>query len=202
MLKRNNFYLLILAQIFFLFFVFIIIPSIFLIEKPGIYQTSFEDILPLDSKHIYIQKIIADHNNLNSVSVLLKNPALKSTDQVKLELQNSNQQPIQFLNISGQGIEDPGWIRLKFSSINSQKGDIFYLKITSNAKNDNDLYVYGDKNNQNLNFKTTYKSTNLIDSIKYNFVYQKDKFLKLNQFQNNFYLMVLIFVNILVFLSL
>jgi hypothetical protein len=202
MLKRNNFYLLILAQIFFLFFIFIIIPSIFLIEKSDISHTSFEDILSLDLKHIYIQKIISDHNNLNSVSVLLKNPALKSTDQVKLELQNNNQQPIQSLNISGQGIEDPGWVKLKFSPLSSQKGDIFYLKITSNAKNDNDLYIYGDKNNQNLNFKATYKSTNLVDSIKDNFAYQKDKFLKLNQFQNYFYLTILVFVNILVFFSL
>ncbi len=202
MLKRNNFYLLILTQISFLFLIFIIIPSIFLIEKSGISQTSFENILSLDSKHIYIQKIITDHNNLNSVSVLLKNPALKSIDQVKLELQNSNQQPIQFLNISGQGIEDPGWIKLKFLPINSQKGDIFYLKITSHAKNDNDLYIYGDKNSQNLNFKTTYKSTNLIDSVKDNLLYQKDNFLKLNQFQNYFYLTILIFTNILLFFSL
>lgn len=202
MLKRNNFYLLVFAQIIFLFFILIIIPSIFLIEKTGISQTSFSNTLSLDKNHTYIQNFISDQNNLNSVSVLLKNPALKSTDQVKIELIDNHQQTIQSLNISGQGIEDPAWIKLKFSSINSKKGDIFFLKITSNAQKDNDLYIYGNQENQQINFKTTYKSTNLVNSLIDTLTIQKNNFSQLNHFQLGFYLSSLMIINILLFLSL
>jgi hypothetical protein len=202
MLKRNNFYLLILAEIFFLFFILIIIPGIFLIERTGVSETSFENILPLDFNHTYTQSFTSDKNNLNSVSVLIKNPALKSNDQVKLELQNSHKDVIQSLNISGQGIEDPGWIKLKFSPINSQKGDIFYLKITSNAKHDNDLYIYGNNKNQTLNFKTTYKSSGLINSLKENLSYRKETIVKSSHLYLISYLIILIITNIFIFLSL
>ncbi len=202
MLKRNNFYLLVLIEISFLFFMLIIIPSIFLTEKPGISQISFENILPLDKNNIYNQIFVSSRNNLNSVSVLLKNPALRSNDQVTLELQDKNKKTIQSLEISGKGIEDPGWVKLKFSPINSQKGDIFYVKITSNAQKDNDLYIYGNKENNNINFKTSYKSPNLIDSLKDNLSFQKDQFLSQNHFQTVLYLTTLVIINFLLFLSL
>lgn len=200
--KKSNFLILIIAEIFFLIFLFIIIPAIFIKEKNGISQTSFENILPLDANHTYIQSFVSDQNNLNSVSVLLKNPALKSTDQVKLELQNIQKETIQSLDISGQGIEDPGWVKIKFSPINSKNGDIFYIKITSNAEHDNDLYVYGNQYNQNLNFKTTYKSPTFKDSFKEEINFQKNKLPQLSKTPAFGYLIILIITNILLFLSL
>jgi hypothetical protein len=202
MLRKNNFYLFLLAELFFLFFMLIIIPSFFLKEKPGISQLYFENILSLNINSSHIQPFISDRNNLNSVSVLLKNPALKSNDQVKLELQNKNKEPIQSLEISGKGIEDPGWVKLKFYPINSQKGDIFYIKVTSNAQKDNNLYIYGNKENNNINFRTTYKSPNLINSLKDNFNNQLDRFTKLNKIQTTFYSTILLITNILLFFSL
>ncbi len=200
--KKNNFYLLVLSEIIFLFLILIIIPSIFLIEKSGISQTSFENTLPLDVNHSYIQSFISDKNNLNSVSVLVKNPALKSNNRVVINLQDSNQKNVQTLEISGKGIEDPGWVKLKFSPINSKKGDIFYIKITSDAKKDNDLYIYGNNDDHNINFKTTYKSPNLKDSLKDNIAYQASRLSELNKFQSIFYLSLIVTVNILLFISL
>lgn len=202
MLKRNNFYLLILIEIIFLFIILIFIPSFFLIERSGTSQTLFENILPLDINHSYSQTFVSNKDYLNSVSVLLKNPALKSRDKVFINLQDVNKTNIQTLELSGVGIEDPGWVKLKFLPINSKKGDIFYLKINSNAKNDNDIYIYGNNLNQNINFKTTYKSQNIINSLKNNFNYQKDKILILNHLQTTFYLITVIIINILIFLSL
>lgn len=202
MLKRNNFILLVLTEISFIFFLIIVIPSLFLFEKNGISQTRFENILPLDTNHSYLQSFISSRDNLNSVSVLLKNPALKSTDSVIVQLEDSHQETIKSLTINGQSIEDPGWIRLKFIPINSQKGDIFYLKITSNAQKDNDLYVYGNRDRQIINFKTTYKSTSFINSLKDNFAYQKNKIINTSHPHLCGYLLVLIIVNIIIFITL
>ena len=173
-------------------------PIIFLKEKPGINQISFENILPLDINHSYIQSFISNKNNLNSVSVLLKNPALKSIDMVYIEVQNSNYETIQSFSISGRGIEDPGWINFKFSPISSKKGDIFYLKITSDSPKDNLLYIYGDKNTNNINFKTTFTARNLKESFKDNLNQQINNFKSRNIFQTGFYLFAIVLINLLI----
>jgi len=197
--RKNNFYLIILAEISFLFFILIIIPTIFLKEKPGIYQTSFDNTLPLDINHSYIQPFVSDKNNLSSVSVLLKNPSLESRDIVYIEVQDSNQETLQSLSISGQGIEDPGWLNFKFPSINSKIGDIFYLKISSDSQKDNLLYIYGDKNTKNINFKTTFTATNLKESFDDNLNQQINNFKSRNIFQTASYLILLILTNIFMF---
>jgi len=196
--KINKFYLIIPAEIFFVFFILIILPTIFLKEKPGIYQTSFENTLPLSIKNSYIQQFVTDRDNLNSFSVLLKNPELKSNDFVYLELLNSHQETIQSLKTSGISISDPSWIRFKFLPISSKKGDIFYLKITSDSPKDNLLYIYGDKNTNNINFKTTYTALNIKESFKDNLNQQINNFKSRNIFQTGFYLFTIVLINILI----
>jgi len=202
MLRKNKFYLIILIQLLFLIAIFLLIPSLFIREKNGISQTNFENILILDHQHVYLEEFISDQNNLNSVSLLLKNPALNSHDSVYIELLDQNQQPIQSLVTSGVSIGDPSWIRLKFLPINSQAGDKFFIKISSDALKDNDLYVYGNSENQSINYKTTYKSPSFKDSFKDNFNYQKEKLSELNKGQGIFYLLLLISINILLYSSL
>jgi len=46
MLKINKLFLLIIIELVFLLFLLLILPSIFIRERPGIHQTSFENILP------------------------------------------------------------------------------------------------------------------------------------------------------------
>lgn len=202
MLRKNNFYLIILFQLLFVFFISIIIPSIFLKEKPGISQTSFNNTLSLSQNYFHFESFVSDRDNLNSISVLLKNPALKSNKQVKIELLNKNKETIQLLETSGISIGDPSWINFKFAPISSKKGDVFYIKITSDALKDNSLYIYGDKDSQKINFKTTYKSSTFINSFRDNLNYQKEKLFELNKLQSIFYLGVLFVINVLFFSSL
>ena len=198
--RKNNFYLIILAEIFFLFFILVVIPTVFLNEKPGIYQTSFENILPLDINHSYIQPFVSDRNNLSSISVLLKNPSLESRDIVYIEVQNKNEETLHSLSISGQGIEDPGWLNFKFPPINSKIGDIFYLKISSDSQKDNLLYIYGDQNTKNINFKTTFTATNNKESLVDTLNQQINNFKSRNNFQTVSYLLLLLLINIFIFI--
>jgi len=197
--KKSKFLFLIIAEIFFLTFLFIVLPTVFIKERNGISQTSFENILPLDTNHTYTQSFISDRNNLNSVSMFLKNPGLKNHDSILIEVQDNHYNTIQKLETSGVSIGDPSWIKLKFPPINSQKGDTFYIKVTSNAKHDNDLYIYGNQENKSLNFKTTYKSANLSSSLKENLDFQKEKFIHLSQSSFYLYLVTIIGINIIIF---
>ena len=198
MLKINKFLLIVPVEIIFIFLLLIILPTIFLKEKPGISQTSFKDTLSLNSKNTYVQQIKTDRDNLNSFSVLLKNPELKSNDVVNLDLLNSNKETIQSLKTSGISISDPSWIRFKFPSINSKKGDIFYLKITSDSPKDNLLYIYGNKNTNNINFQTTYVANSFKESFKDNLNQQINNFKSRNIFQTGFYLLTIVLINLLI----
>lgn len=196
--KISKPFILIISELTFLVFLLIILPLIFIRERPGVSKTSFEKILPLDINHSYIQSIISDRNNLNSVSVLLKNPGLESRDVVYMEIQNNHQETLRSFSISGRSIEDPGWLNFKFPPLNSKKGDIFLLKISSNSQKDNLLYIYGDPNTQNINFKTTFTTENIKESFKDNLNQQINNFKSRNIFYFVAYLLLLLLTNIFI----
>jgi len=196
--KISKLFILIISELIFLVFLLIILPSIFIRERPGVSKTSFEKILPLDINHSYIQSIISDRNNLNSVSVLLKNPGLESKDVVYIEIQNNHQETLRSFSISGRSIEDPGWLNFKFPPLNSKKGDIFLLKISSNSQKDNLLYIYGDPNTQNINFKTTFTTENIKESFKDNLNQQINNFKSRNIFYSATFLFLLLLINIFI----
>jgi len=200
--KISKFFILIISEVFFLLFLLIILPSFLIKERPGVYQTSFTETLSLDTKNSFNQEFISDQNNLESISVLLKNPALINKSQVKIELQDQNKNTIRSLNTSGISIGDPSWINFKFPYINSQKGDIFIVKVSTDNPLSDHLYIYGNNENQNINFKTTYKSSSIINSIKENLDYRKETILNSNHFYSIYYLTILIITNILIFFSL
>jgi hypothetical protein len=198
MAKISKLLILIISEVFFLGLLFIILPTIFIWERPGVFQTSFEKILPLDVNHSYTQSIVSDRNNLNSVSILLKNPGLESRDIVYIEIQDTNQETLRSFSISGRGVEDPGWLKFKFPPLNSKKGDIFLLKISSNSQKDNLLYVYGDQNIQNVNFKTTFIAKNIKESFKENINQQINNLKSRNIFKTVSYLFILLLINIFI----
>ncbi|MDD2224587.1 MAG: hypothetical protein PHP97_00280 [Candidatus Shapirobacteria bacterium] len=198
MAKITKLLISIIIEVSFLGLLFIILPTIFIWERPGVFQTSFEKILPLDINHSYTQSFISDRNNLNSVSVLLKNPGLESRDIVYIEIQNNNQETLRSFSISGRSIEDPGWLNFKFPPLNSKKGDIFLLKISSNSQKDNLLYIYGDPNTQNINFKTTFTAKNIKESFKDNLNKQINNFKSRNIFYSVIFLLLLLLTNIFI----
>jgi hypothetical protein len=196
---QNKFYLIIPCEIIFLFFILIILPTIFIKERPGINQISYNKITPLTSKESYTQEVITDKNNLNSISVLLKNPELKNSSPINLAVLNSNKETLQTLKTSGISVGDPSWIKFKFPPIKSQKGDIFYIKVTSDNDKDNSLYIYGEGNN-NINFKTTFTALSLKESFKDNLKQQINNFQSRNIFQTTFYLVLLFLTNLFIFI--
>lgn len=198
--KKNKFFLLIFGEFIFLFFILLIFPTVFLQEKPGISQTNFENILPLNRNHSYTQKIVSDRNNLSSVSVLIKNPRLLSHDSVNIYIQDQSKDTLKSLTITGFSIGDPSWINFKFPIINSKIGDTFYINITSNSLDDDSLYIYGDTNTNNINFKTTFTAKNFKESFQNNLKEQITKFHAINKTFLYIYISIILITNVLIFL--
>ena len=196
--KISKLMFLIISELIFLFFLLIILPSIFIKEQPGIKQTSYKDTLSLDIKNSFIQEFISDQNNLQSISILLKNPALVNKSQVKIELQDQNQKTIKSLETSGLSINDPGWIKFKFPYINSKKGDKFFIKISTDNSKPDSLFIYGDNKNKSINFKTTYTFSSIQESFKENINKQINNFKTRNIFYSIAYLILLVLINIFI----
>jgi hypothetical protein len=202
MLKKINFLFILLFEFILLFIFFILLPSFFLKEKEGIGEKKYSDTLPLNINNSYLQPLSQSKNGLNSISVLLKNPGLFSKDSVKIELLNENMTVLYTLDTSGSSIEDPGWIKFKFAPINLSNENKLYIKVSSAAVKDNLLYIYGNKQTKEINFKTTYKSLTLKDSFRDNLTFQKNQFYNRSLLGNIIFCSLIIFLNLLVFISL
>lgn len=187
--------ILIVSELLFLITLFIVLPSVFIKERPGVYQTSYNETLSLDIKNSYIQEFISDQDNLRSISILLKNPALANKSQVKIELQAHNKNTLRTLETSGISIGDPSWITFEFPYINSQKGNKFFIKISTDNQQPNSLFVYGDNKTKSINFKTTYTTQNL----KYSF--QKTINSQINQLHQRSAVVNIIYGSIIVLLN-
>ena len=206
--KINKFLLIVPVEIIFIFLLLIILPTIFLKEKPGISQTSYYHILSLDSKNNFNQEFITNKNNLQSISVLLKNPGIINKSQIEtesqnqdkkitIELQDKNRNIIKSFNILGKNIGDPSWINFNFPYLNSQKGDKFFINISTNSELSDRFFVYADNYNS-INFKTTYVANSFKESFKDNLNQQINNFKSRNIFQTSFYLITVILINLLI----
>jgi len=194
--KKNNFLLLLIGQVFYFLSIFILIPSFVLKERPGAQKIDYQNALPLDINHNYTQAFTTDRDNINSFSILLKNPNLISKDKVLIELKDVNNQTLTQLSITGTAIGDPDWIRFKFNPLNSITGDIFYINVSSDSPG-NLLYIVGDHKTKSINFKTTYKTDSLKKSFANTINYQ---FKKLNSININYfyaYTLLIVLTNIL-----
>ncbi|MDD4135706.1 MAG: hypothetical protein PHN66_01380 [Candidatus Shapirobacteria bacterium] len=198
--KISKLVFLIISELIFLFFLLIILPSIFIKERPGTNHTTYKDTLSLDFKNSFIQEFTSDQNNLQSISILLKNPALANKSQVKIELQDQNQNTIKFLDTSGLSINDPSWIKFKFPYLNSKKGDKFFIKISTNNQKPDSLFIYGDNKNKSINFKTSYTFFSIQESFKENINQQINNFKNRNIFYSIAYLLLLVLINIFIFI--
>jgi len=200
MAKISKLFILIISELIFLAFLFLILPSVFIRERPGINQTSYNETLSLDTKNSFSKEFISDQDNLQSISVLLKNPALANKSQVKIELQDQNKNTLKFLETSGHSINDPGWVNFKFPYINSKKGDKFFIKISTDNQQSDKLFIYGDLKNKNINFKTTFTTKNINESFEKNLNQQIKNFQSRNIFQSVIYLFLLLLINIFIFI--
>lgn len=209
--KINKLIILIFSELIFLFFLFIILPTIFIKERPGTHQTSYSDVLSLDTKNSFNQEFIADQNNLKSFSVLLKNPGVINKSQIEIETQNQskivtielqdkNKNTLKLFETSGLSIGDPSWINFKFPHLNSQKGDKFFIKVSTNNELSDHFFIYGDYKSKSINFKTTYTTSNFKESFKENINQQINNFKFRNIFYSITYLLLLVLINIFIFI--
>lgn len=199
MKEKNKFIILIFFEIAFLISLFIILPSLFIREKPGTSNTVSQNILPLDTKNSYIQEFSTNKNNLQSISVLLKNPQLLNQNQINIDLLDQNKNVLRSLKTSGVSVGDPNWIDFKFPYISSKTGDKFFIKITTDNTKIDSLYIYGNEKDKTINYKTTYTSKNIKESFLDNLKEQSQKFSKINKIYLIIYSFLIIGLNIVIF---
>lgn len=199
MREKNKFVILIFSEILYLGSLFIVFPTLFIKEKSGISDTKSQDILLLDTKNSYSQEFISNQNNLQSVSLLIKNPQLLNQSKIKIDVLDQDKKVLRSLETSGVSIGDPNWINFKFPYLSSKIGDKFFIRITTDNTKSDSLYVYGNSLDKSINYKTFYVSKNIKESFKSNLDEQIQKFNKMNKFFLIFYSLLIIGLNIFVY---
>lgn len=201
MQKRNKFIFLILFEIFFILLILIVLPALFLRERPGISQTNFNETLSLNIGNTFLQEIITDKDNIQSISVLLKNPGLSNTSHVFIEVLDKDKEVLRSLTTSGVSIGDPSWITFQFPHVTSKRGDHFFIRLTTDNDKSDSLFVYGNQQNKNINYKTIFYSETLKDSLK-NTITEQISLFEQRGIYSAFYILSLIALNIFLFFSL
>lgn len=207
--KKNKLFVLMISEILFLFFMFVILPSFLIKERPGTQQLSYSDVLSLDIKNSYNQEFIANQDNLELISVLLKNPGVINKSQieietqnqnktVKIELQDQNKNTLNSFETKWSSVGDPSWVNVEFPNSNYKNGDKFFINVSTTNQLPDRFFIYGDVNSKSINFRTTYQSSNLINSLKLNLNQQINNFKSRNIFYNISYFFIILLINIFI----
>lgn len=194
--------LIILAELIFITSLWVILPTLLIIDRNGVRHLGEIDTLPLDINHSYLQSFITDQDNLSSIALQLKNPEIKSTDTVYLQVANEKHETIRDLSVSGRNIADPSWINFDFIPIESTKGDLFYLKINADAPKDNLLYIFGNHQNKELNFKSSYKALSTKEALVNNLNNQKHRISQMSKIHLFSYIGIVTITSLALFLAL
>lgn len=141
------------------FILYLFLPALLIDQRPGPKSPNSSVSSPLNQQNPVNITLKPPHSGLNSVSFLLKNPAILNRDQLTITISQNNQ-VVRQQSFNGQNIGDPSWLTYKFEPINNQNS--LSVKLTTQNTTNNSLYFYG--NHQTPVYKTTF-SPNLKTSF-------------------------------------
>jgi hypothetical protein len=157
-------YLLIVAsQIFFFLTILLILPTILLRQRHFDLHQDASRQLTLSSPTDISLGFLSPLSNLNSVSLLLKNPNLLSTAPFTITVESRNL-PSYTGSFSGRNIGDPSWITYKFSPYTNSPGTPFSIKLSTQSVDPHQLFLLADNRLQPV-YRLTFKSADLSESF-------------------------------------
>lgn len=90
----------------------------------------------------YESEVIAQYDNLSTITIHMKNPALENTGNISFQIFESDKL-IREVGFTGKNIGDPGDVKLKFDPITDSGGKSYQAKLTAEI-NDPKLSVFVD----------------------------------------------------------
>lgn len=135
----------ILSQIFFVFIILIIFPSV-LVRDRLFFQNNpdFQETESFTSNKNYNLNLSLPENcQLSSISFRFKNPLVANQSQIVVDILSRNQ-IIQSTPFSGANVGDPSWVNLKF--VPKMNSSSFSLNLYTQNNDPNSLYLYVNQN--------------------------------------------------------
>ena len=197
MKKIINFLALTITETIFLLFLLLILPAIFInqIYDQNDFGKAF--FIPLSKSTIYQQEIDLHNPNLESISLLMKNPNLQNKDPVYIDIEEPSGNTLYKLSLTGHSIEDPTWVPIKFNPINNQK---IVLKINSPSQNEPFISLAFNQKDNSLVYQSQYKINSFKERFHKNLIFQKNK-LSNNYLFYSLYLVLVLSLNFLLIQS-
>lgn len=180
----------ILIELFFLFFILILFPSLLLTETSYFSQENDQLQISLDSGKKYVYKF--DHPaNLNTLSLQLKNPLIQNNSRIDIELENSTGNSLAQFVFFGSNVGDPGWLDLNFPP---QSDTSFVINLTTDNTTPESLFLLSDPEG-NWDLKTTYQTPKFSHRFQNTINSLFNRIPKMDPVYLSFYLLVLIILN-------
>lgn len=199
-MNPQNKYFLIIFELLFILILFIILPSVFIMTRPGPESLDHNQLISVDLQHPITQIILPSQNGLNSVSLFLKNPALLNRQNFTLSLKDVDDHIVRQLNFNGYNVGDPNWLPFKFTPIPNSQNQQYLLTLFTTDPSINTISAYFNNQSNSVTYKTTYKSMGLISSFKTNINNQLRLFRQRDPLLTTTYLTLIIVLNLVVLL--
>lgn len=172
---------LIFWEILFLLFILFLLPSLLLSETNYYFREGGTNQIALNSGHDY--SFLFDHpQNLNSLSLRLKNPLIRNNSRIMLKIENNDQQKLADFIFYGSNVGDPGWVDFSFPP---QNYSTYIIKITTDNTIPESLFILSDEAG-NWDLKTTYQTLKFSDRLNNTY----NSFLKRLQNMDKIYLSI------------
>lgn len=182
---------LLILELFFILILIVIVPSLLVKEKFIYNDESISILKPLIVDQAYTQAI-PNSLNLNSVSIMIKNPNIKNNSQIFIDLIDQKQNKLKEFTIYGSNVGDPSWVKLKFDPIPENN---LSLKISTENKDPDSLQIYYQNNKFNL--QATSKNNSLASRLKENIAYQYNQCIHRSHIFSLSYLGLILLLNYL-----
>lgn len=118
-----------------------LLPSKISIETKGNNPEVFNKIAEIET---YEEMFTAEHNHLNRIEALFKNPNLESRDELEISLIDNQGLTVASQQFSGFNLGDTSHARMDFSPLTNSEGKKYIIKIETKKINDG-MLSFGTK---------------------------------------------------------
>jgi hypothetical protein len=178
-------------------FILVVLPSLFISSRRGISNTLGDTLVPLTSLTSASFSFISDKDNLEAISLTLKNPSIQNNSRIIVDISSGTEE--RSAVFYGANVGDPSTILLKFPNFPFPSGQTFKVKISTDNDNSQSLYLVAGLNQTPL-FESEYREPEFSQRIKENYTRQYNNIINRSPLFTIIYFSVVLFFSIFLLL--
>lgn len=183
-------------DILFPFTLLILLPSVFIRVRRGTSYNPVSQNLSFVSQKPVKFNFVSNLNNLQKLSLDLKNPNIKNHSQITFNITGANSETRKLI-ISGSNVGDPSTVAFKFPPFNDASGTNYSVSLSTTNNNPQELYILVDSHNQPV-FNTYYFQSSFRTNLLRNITFQYHRILNQSIIHVFIYIITILILSLLI----